>query len=196
MLVPAATSIGIRCSSSQRMTPTCAMPRALPPPNATPTVGRVASRTMRGGRSASGAAARGVVTFWKGAAHPEHANTRSPVTSPSVHSRPAPGRLTCRIGTLPTSAISVETLSLGSPGDPRRVVTPRQSGRHLMVADDTPLRMRALGKNPAMSSLIVSLQRSLLSHCADDQVTVFGKLARPAVIVAVADRHPFRRIGN
>ena len=55
ILVPAATSMGIRCSSSQRMTPTCAMPRALPPPNATPTVGRVASRTMRGGRSASGA---------------------------------------------------------------------------------------------------------------------------------------------
>ena len=63
MLVPAATSMGIRCSSSQRMTPTCAMPRALPPPNATPTVGRVASRTMSGGRSASGAAGRGVFTF-------------------------------------------------------------------------------------------------------------------------------------
>ena len=40
MLVPAATSIGMRCSSSHRMTPTCAMPRALPPPKATPTVGR------------------------------------------------------------------------------------------------------------------------------------------------------------
>ena len=33
-------SIGMRCSSNHRMTPTCAMPRALPPPNATPTVGR------------------------------------------------------------------------------------------------------------------------------------------------------------
>ncbi len=40
MLVPAARSIGMRCSSNQRITPTCAMPRALPPPNATPTVGR------------------------------------------------------------------------------------------------------------------------------------------------------------
>ena len=40
MLVPAATSIGMRCSSNQRMTPMCAMPRALPPPNATPIVGR------------------------------------------------------------------------------------------------------------------------------------------------------------
>ena len=36
MLVPAATSIGIRCSSNQRITPTWAMPFALPPPNATP----------------------------------------------------------------------------------------------------------------------------------------------------------------
>ena len=41
MLVPAAMSIGMWCSSNQRMTPTCAMPRALPPPNATPTVGRL-----------------------------------------------------------------------------------------------------------------------------------------------------------
>ena len=41
MLVPAAMSIGMRCSSNQRMTPTCAMPRALPPPKATPTVGRL-----------------------------------------------------------------------------------------------------------------------------------------------------------
>ena len=40
MLVPAAMSIGMWCSSNQRMTPTCAMPRALPPPNATPTMGR------------------------------------------------------------------------------------------------------------------------------------------------------------
>ena len=40
MLVPAATSIGMWCSSNQRMTPTCAMPRALPPPKATPTFGR------------------------------------------------------------------------------------------------------------------------------------------------------------
>ncbi len=36
MLVPAATSIGMRCSSNQRITPTCAMPLALPPPKATP----------------------------------------------------------------------------------------------------------------------------------------------------------------
>ena len=42
MLVPAERSIGMRCSSNQRMTPTCAIPRALPPPNATPTVGRPA----------------------------------------------------------------------------------------------------------------------------------------------------------
>ena len=40
MLVPAARSIGMRCSSSQRITPTCAMPRALPPPKATPMAGR------------------------------------------------------------------------------------------------------------------------------------------------------------
>ena len=40
MLVPAATSMGMRCSSNHRITPTCAMPRALPPPNATPTTGR------------------------------------------------------------------------------------------------------------------------------------------------------------
>ena len=40
MLVPAARSIGTWCSSNHWMTPMCAMPRALPPPNATPTVGR------------------------------------------------------------------------------------------------------------------------------------------------------------
>ena len=40
MLVPAATSMGMWCSSNHRITPTCAMPRALPPPNATPIVGR------------------------------------------------------------------------------------------------------------------------------------------------------------
>ena len=43
MLVPAMTSIGMWCSSSQRMTPTCAIPRALPPPRATPTFGRGAA---------------------------------------------------------------------------------------------------------------------------------------------------------
>ena len=53
MLVPAATSIGMRCSSIQRMTPTCAMPRALPPPKATPTTGRFVARTIWTGRSAS-----------------------------------------------------------------------------------------------------------------------------------------------
>ena len=36
MLVPAATSMGMRCSSNQRMTPMCAIPFALPPPKATP----------------------------------------------------------------------------------------------------------------------------------------------------------------
>ena len=40
MLVPATRSIGIRCSSSHRMMPTCANPRALPPPKATPIRGR------------------------------------------------------------------------------------------------------------------------------------------------------------
>ncbi len=45
MLVPAATSIGIRCSSNHRITPTCAIPRALPPPKATPTVGRLSCAT-------------------------------------------------------------------------------------------------------------------------------------------------------
>jgi len=50
MLVPAATSIGIRCSSNHRMTPMCARPRALPPPNATPTTGRP-STTGGPGRS-------------------------------------------------------------------------------------------------------------------------------------------------
>ena len=40
MLVPAATSMGMRCSASQRITPTWAMPRALPPPKATPMEGR------------------------------------------------------------------------------------------------------------------------------------------------------------
>jgi hypothetical protein len=40
MLVPADKSIGIRCSSNQRMTPTWASPLALPPPNATPIAGR------------------------------------------------------------------------------------------------------------------------------------------------------------
>ena len=40
MLVPAIRSIGMRCSSNQRTTPTCARPRALPPPNATPIRGR------------------------------------------------------------------------------------------------------------------------------------------------------------
>ena len=39
MLVPAATSIGIRCSSNHRITPMWARPRALPPPKATPTTG-------------------------------------------------------------------------------------------------------------------------------------------------------------
>ena len=49
MLVPAATSIGMRCSSSQRMTPTWAIPRALPPPKATPTVGRAVAIGTRAG---------------------------------------------------------------------------------------------------------------------------------------------------
>ena len=53
MLVPAATSIGMRCSSNQRMTPTCAMPRALPPPKATPTMGRPTSATPGTGRWAA-----------------------------------------------------------------------------------------------------------------------------------------------
>ena len=111
MLVPAATSMGIRCSSSQRMTPTCAMPRALPPPNATPTVGRVASRTMSGGRSASGAGRARRGHFLERCGHPAHASARSPVTSPGIQVRPAPGRISCRT-VRPMSAISGETLSL------------------------------------------------------------------------------------
>ena len=64
MLVPAATSIGMRCSSSHRITPTCAMPRALPPPNATPTLGgdeggpRRRRRAQRAGGSTVVGAAR------------------------------------------------------------------------------------------------------------------------------------------
>ena len=40
MLVPATRSIGMRCSSHHLMNPICAMPLALPPPSARPTVGR------------------------------------------------------------------------------------------------------------------------------------------------------------
>ena len=40
MLVPATRSTGTRCSSSHRMTPMWARPRALPPPKATPIRGR------------------------------------------------------------------------------------------------------------------------------------------------------------
>ena len=61
MLVPAATSIGMRCSSSQRITPTWAMPRALPPPNATPTVGRPAGCATSGGTGAAVSGAGRVV---------------------------------------------------------------------------------------------------------------------------------------
>ena len=69
MLVPAATSIGIRCSSSQRMTPTWAMPRALPPPNATPTVGRFSSRRIRRCAIGPGRRRDGLCDFlnWRGA---------------------------------------------------------------------------------------------------------------------------------
>ncbi len=54
MLVPAAASIGIWFSSNHLITPMCAMPLALPPPNATPTV-------RRAGCAAAGWAAR---TIW------------------------------------------------------------------------------------------------------------------------------------
>src|SRR5215471_6459933 len=40
MLVPAITSIGILISSSTLRTPTCAAPRAPPPPRASPILGR------------------------------------------------------------------------------------------------------------------------------------------------------------
>src|SRR6187455_1263637 len=71
MLVPAATSMGILCSSSQRMTPTCAMPRALPPPNATPTVRRDARPATRGEVESSGPSVPVLVLAarWSGAAH-------------------------------------------------------------------------------------------------------------------------------
>src|SRR6478672_11800380 len=57
MLVPAATSIGMRCSSSHLITPTCAMPRALPPPNATPTAVRPVEFVRTGRTSAGGGTA-------------------------------------------------------------------------------------------------------------------------------------------
>ncbi len=60
MLVPAATSIGMRCSSNHRITPMWAMPRALPPPKATPIIGRASAGRAMGGRdSATGAGATG-----------------------------------------------------------------------------------------------------------------------------------------
>ena len=63
MLVPAATSMGMRCSSNQRITPTWAMPRALPPPKATPMAGRAAAaRRGAGFRSASPDGSGGVST--------------------------------------------------------------------------------------------------------------------------------------
>ena len=40
MLVPAMKSIGIRICSSARITPTCEMPSAPPPPSASPIFGR------------------------------------------------------------------------------------------------------------------------------------------------------------
>jgi hypothetical protein len=52
-------------------------------------VGLVASRTMLGGRSASGADVRGVVTFCKGAAHAAQVNANSPVTNPDFQRRRA-----------------------------------------------------------------------------------------------------------
>ena len=43
MLVPTTTSTGMWCSSSHSSTPTCAIPRAAPPPSASPIRGRVLS---------------------------------------------------------------------------------------------------------------------------------------------------------
>ena len=72
MLVPAATSIGMRCSCSHRITPTCAMPRALPPPNATPTLGGCAVLTAADGAGPPRAGDGVVVARCKGAAQEEH----------------------------------------------------------------------------------------------------------------------------
>src|SRR4029453_14969418 len=70
-----------------------------------------------------------------GAAHPAQAKTRSPVTNSSIHGRLAPGRSTCRTVPPHTSAISVETLSLGSPGDLRHGRDSTTAARHLILAD-------------------------------------------------------------
>ena len=54
MLVPAITSTGMRCSSSQRMTPISLIARAPPPPMASPITGRSLGRSAGGTEGASG----------------------------------------------------------------------------------------------------------------------------------------------
>src|SRR4029453_17396996 len=56
MLVPTMKSMGMWCSSNHSSTPTCAMPRALPPPSASPMRGRGCALAPASGCAAAAAA--------------------------------------------------------------------------------------------------------------------------------------------